>query len=275
VVDLAESENKDSEIINFKNKYKGGYLGYQNIKSFGDVSHLNAAGLDAEGRSEVYKDAKDLELKIYNYLLDIPEDITYTILPILRLRDKKEEYRTITISKKSIKITRNTSHNLLTHKLVQDILDAIFIYDILGTGITLFILERPWLAAKDFNTNISEVTKTFNEQIEKDISSWESKSELNSSEKINRIRNYKYRNNLMDNYGDPLYNKNNNLIGYKLNEYECATIETYYNEDNLLCNKVFIKDFNKETLSLEGEALITFVDIKKEFGFIRELNKFV
>jgi hypothetical protein len=61
----------------------------------------------------------------------------------------------------------------------------------------------------------------------------------------------------MDNYGDPIYDKDNNLIGYRLNEFEYATIETCYNEDNLLCNKVFIKDFNLETLSFEGEALIT------------------
>jgi hypothetical protein len=39
-----------------------------------------------------------------------------------------------------------------------------------------------------------------------------------------------------------------------------------------LCNKVFIKDFNLETLSFEGEALITWADTKLGLGFIRELN---
>lgn len=42
----------------------------------------------------------------------------------------------------------------------------------------------------------------------------------------------------MDNYGDPVYNKSNNLIGYKLNESEYVSIKTFYNENNLLCNKV-------------------------------------
>jgi len=36
----------------------------------------------------------------------------------------------------------------------------------------------------------------------------------------------------MDKYGDPILNKINNLIGYRINEIECASIKTYYNDDN-------------------------------------------
>jgi len=275
-VDLTEPEKKDSEIINFKKNYKGGYLGYLNIQNFGDVSHLNTAGTDAEGRKEIYFHVKNLEIKIKDYLADISEDITYTILPVLRFVTKNGDYKTVTISKKSIKVTRNTSYNLLAYKIVQDILEAVFIYDLVGTEITLFVLDRPWLAEKDFNRDISEVTKLFNKQIDKDISSWESKYNLNSSDKVNRIKNYKYLDTFMDKYGEPVYDKQNNLIGYKLNEYEYATIETYYNDDNLfynlLSNKILIKDFNTENLSFVGEVLISWVDTKTEFGFIRELD---
>jgi hypothetical protein len=82
-------------------------------------------------------------------------------------------------------------------------------------------------------------------------------SELNNSDKVDWIKNYRYKNNFMDNYGEPIYNKNNNLIAYKLNELEYATIEIYYDKNNLLAHKVEIKDFNTETLSFEGETFTT------------------
>lgn len=64
----------------------------------------------------------------------------------------------------------------------------------------------------------------------------------------------------MNDYGDPIYDKSNNLIGYKLNETEFATITSYYNKDNLLCNKVSIRDFsdlNIDNLNLNYEPLIS------------------
>jgi len=76
----------------------------------------------------------------------------------------------------------------------------------------------------------------------------------------------------MNKYGIPIYIKNNNLIAYRINEFEYAEIETYYNENNLLSNKILIKDFNLDTLSFEGEALTSWTDTKLGLGFIRELN---
>jgi len=78
----------------------------------------------------------------------------------------------------------------------------------------------------------------------------------------------------MDNYGEPVLSKDNNLIGYKLNDYEYAPVETLYNGNNLLSNKILIKDFNSENLSFVGEVLISCIDTKTEFGFIRELDNF-
>lgn len=227
------------------------------------------AGANAEQRQQIYELANELEIKIDDYLTDIPDNITYSILPVLRFKDQEGGYKTVTISKKSIKITQSTSRKLLSSKLMQDILNAVFINDLKGTEINLFILDRPWLSEKDLKSYLSEVTEVLDDLIEKEISSWSKKLELNNSDKVDSIKNYKYKNNVFNNYGVPVFDKNSNLTGYKLNEFEYATIITYYNENNLLCNKVLIKDFNLESLSFEGETLISWVDIKTESGFIR------
>jgi hypothetical protein len=55
----------------------------------------------------------------------------------------------------------------------------------------------------------------------------------------------------MDNYGEPIFNKNNYLIGYKIRENEFASVITYYNNENLLCNKVFLREFDTNTLTFK------------------------
>lgn len=77
----------------------------------------------------------------------------------------------------------------------------------------------------------------------------------------------------MDNYGDPVLDKNNNLIGYKWIKNKYASISTYYNENNLLCNKVEIRGFNFNTLTFSNDILTHWIDIKTESGFTREHNK--
>jgi hypothetical protein len=79
----------------------------------------------------------------------------------------------------------------------------------------------------------------------------------NKLDKSILLKNYLYKNIIMDNYGDPIYNKNNHLIGYKLNYSEYASILTYYNENNLLCNEVSIREFNEVKLSFEGNILMS------------------
>jgi len=53
---------------------------------------------------------------------------------------------------------------------------------------------------------------------------------------------------------------------------EYASIETYYNEDNFLCNKISIKDLDKDNLNFKNDEFINWVEIRTEFGFIREYN---
>jgi hypothetical protein len=61
----------------------------------------------------------------------------------------------------------------------------------------------------------------------------------------------------MDNYGEPIFNKNNNLIGYKLNNTDHAAIKTFYNENNLLCNEISIKEFDSNNLLFKNETMIS------------------
>jgi hypothetical protein len=76
----------------------------------------------------------------------------------------------------------------------------------------------------------------------------------------------------MNNYGAAVLNKENKLIGYKINNIEHASIITYYNSDNLLCNKVFIRDFDREKLAFINEPINSWIDTKTEFGFTREFK---
>jgi hypothetical protein len=101
------------------------------------------AGTNADDRQDIYKYQLELENKINDYLNDIPDNITYTILPVIRSQYPNDEYKTVTITKKSIKITRDTSRKLLTKKIIRDVLKAVFIYDLKGTGMVLYVLGRP------------------------------------------------------------------------------------------------------------------------------------
>jgi hypothetical protein len=59
----------------------------------------------------------------------------------------------------------------------------------------------------------------------------------------------------MDNYGDSVLDKNNNLIGYKLFNNQYVSIKTYYNNENVLCNKVSVRDLDENNLSFKPYIL--------------------
>lgn len=81
-------------------------------------------------------------------------------MPVFRSKFLNNEYKTITISK-SIKIIRNTSRKWLSSKLLESIIKSVQKYDLEGTNINLYILDRPWLESKDFNKDILSVKKNF------------------------------------------------------------------------------------------------------------------
>ena len=222
-------------------------------------------------RLDIEKDIEWLENKINYYLNDIPDNITYSILPVLRSKYINNEYKTITISK-SIKVLINTSRKLLSSKLLESIIKSVQKYDLEGTNNTLYILDRPWLDSKDFNRDMTKIKEVLDAQIEKETYSWSKLSDLSNSDKVNRLKIYRYKNIFMDNYGISVLDNYSNLIGYRFNTDEYAYVETYYNDNNLLSNKIFIKDFDIENLSFVGEDLVSWTDTRTEFGFIRELN---
>ena len=258
---------KELAVKDFKKTYSDGYLGYKDIYSFGNISTF--FNVDDSFSREFY--IKSLESEFKKYLKDIPENITYSILPIIRWQLVEGGYKSITISD-SIKITRFTNCSLLSERIFYSLQKALNVYETNGIAIDLVMLSRPWLNENDFKFKLPEVTDILDGQIEKEISylsSFSLQDQKKLSTKANNMRNYIYENIYMDNYGEPIYDKKNNLIGYKLEGDRYATITTYYNENNLLCNKVEIKDFDLTDLSFKSNTLISWIDIKTENGFIR------
>ena len=93
---------KNKELKEFKKIYKGGYLGYNNVYHFGNVSELiNLTNLEHKA---IYE---NLVSKLTDYLNDIPEKVVYSVLPVLRWQYVSGDYQSITVAR-SIKITRET-----------------------------------------------------------------------------------------------------------------------------------------------------------------------
>jgi len=147
---------------------------------------------------------------------------------------------------------------------------ALRIYELRGIDMNLLIMGRPWLSADNFKVKMQAVTDTLDLQIEKEITSKIRYKKMFNSEKALNLKSYEYANIYMNNYGDPILDKENNLIGYKLNYFEHASVNTYYNDENKLCNKISIQEFDLDNLSFKGEPLNYWIDIRTESGFIRE-----
>ena len=221
----------------------------------------------------------NFDQKIIEYLSKIPLDIIYSVLPFIRWHDSKGNYRTLTISK-SIKINKNTSKKLLANKLEQDLNEILKTYELANKTMDFYLMSRPWLKRDDFNIDEAGLTNLFNEQLERELSTWSNQKDQDKFsqkrfEKANSLKDYSYKNIFINNYGEPLFDKNNNLIGYKINETESASIETYFNNENLLCNKVSIKEFDtiKQSFINEYDDIASWIDIKTDSGFIREYKK--
>lgn len=157
--------------------------------------------------------------------------MTYSILPVLRWESAEGEYKSITISE-STKVTRDFPCNLLADNIVYSLQDLLFKYKLQGLYVDLFIMGRPWLSDKDFSIKMSDVTYNLKKQIEKEISSRYQASLINNqtySELSLNLKIYKYANIFMNNYGDPIFDVNKNLIGYKISNNTYASVKTFYN----------------------------------------------
>ena len=257
---------KFNSVKEFKQKYAGGYLGYSDIHHFGNITEFSTSSGIVFGI--IYE---NLQNKLENYLKSIPDNITYSVLPVLRWEYPNGESLNITASG-SIKITRFISTKYLARLIANYIFDALRKYEIQVADVELLILSRPWLSVDEFNVGIKTVTEALNDQIEKEVLF--SKQFTQKFKKASNFKNYLYKDVIFNSYGDPIYDKNNNLIGYKISETDYASVKTYYNENNLLCNKISIKEFDQTNLSFKNDSAITWIDIKTDFGFIRKLNTF-
>jgi len=261
---------KEQAISKFKKTYGGGFLGYTLIHSLGSVSYL----INSESANFIEIYIKFLVPKIKIYLNEIPENVTYSILPVLRREQENGKFKTVTTTK-SIKITRFTSCDLLAKRIVHSLLNILLIYNIKDNDIELLIIGRPWLDADDFNVSMSEITRVMDSQIEKEFTSPETSLRLGNkiySNKAFKLHSYEYDTVHMDDYGDPVLDKNNLLIGYKINESEYVTIETGYNENFQIYNKVSVKEYKEVNLTLKDETINSWVDTRTEKGFVRELG---
>jgi hypothetical protein len=85
-------------------------------------------------------------------------------------------------------------------------------------------------------------------------------------------KKYYYDKVIYGNYGEPLLNSNGYIVGYKINETECAMVHKFQDKNNNSCNEVTIRDFNTEKNTFGEEKLISWLDIKTENGFTREFG---
>jgi len=150
-------------------------------------------------------------------------------------------------------------------------------YNLIEGDLELYLMGRPWLSVDEFDLDRyldkDNLAPHFDAVIEKKLASHsKSLTEKNSYNKISGLKNYLYKNVFMDNYGDQVLDKNNDLIGYKLQNNSYISVKTYYNNENLLCNKVSIRDFDVNTLTFKPYILREWIDTKNESGFIREFN---
>ena len=80
--------HKAKSIQEFKKTYKGGFFGYSDLKFFGNVSQFTQLiGL------ELQQFQANLENKLKFYLNEIPENINFSVLPVLKWQYTSGEYR--------------------------------------------------------------------------------------------------------------------------------------------------------------------------------------
>lgn len=159
----------------------------------------------------------------------------------------------------------------LLQKIVLSIRLAISKYTIDAKEIDLLLVGRPWLSADDFNIPLDKVTEVLDSNNEQEV--FIESNEINLTKKIKNLTDYEYKDVIMDNYGKPLLDINNNLIGYlNPDTLECVSVKIFYNENNLLSNKVEVREYDFNELSFKNDVLVSWIDTRTDNGFIREYN---
>jgi hypothetical protein len=79
------------------------------------------------------------------FLSSIPDYTFYTILPVIKMYVPDAEFSSITLTN-AIKVTKNTSVDLLGIKILQLIKNKFTFYNLDPQGVEAFIMGRPWLS---------------------------------------------------------------------------------------------------------------------------------
>jgi hypothetical protein len=130
-------KNQEKDIKEFKNLYGGGYLGYTHIHNFGNISQFIELTF-----TDYIQYSDNLETKLKDYLNEIPDSVTYSVIPALRWQHSNGSYHSITVTE-SIKITKHISRKLLAERLVKDIYNTLLEYDLRDLDIELYMMGRP------------------------------------------------------------------------------------------------------------------------------------
>lgn len=97
-------------------------------------------------------------------------------------------------------------------------------------------MGRPWLSQDEFNIPVAEINEKLEQNLQAEINDkffYTANFDLAVKDKAYGLKKYYYENIYFDNYGEPIHDSLNNLIGYKLNETEKATVHTFFDKINL------------------------------------------
>ena len=245
-VNLDIHENYNQKMNKDLSKFiGGGYTSYKNVNSLGFLI-------------ELLENKNIFVNNLTNYLENLEDNKTYTLLPVVRwIDDVTGLTRSISISE-SFKVTKFVDIDLIYEKLNDYIIKALYRYDLINSNIELVLMNRVWLDINDFNVKKDDfysITNTINNSLSK-------KSNINDllfHKRFANIENDKYNNIIMDNYGIPIIS--NGLVNdFRLNENQYINVKLLKNNSKFIT----VKNFDQI-----DQNLITWIDTKTDFGFIR------
>jgi hypothetical protein len=134
-VDLTDDNSNEIKIN--KKHPRDGYLGYNTVHNLGNVAHM----INITESFFIERCINDLSKDLKLYLNDLPENTTFSVLPVLRWQLFNGEVKSITISN-AIKLTRYTNTSLLAERIFYSLHNALTVYLIDAKEIDLLLLSR-------------------------------------------------------------------------------------------------------------------------------------
>jgi hypothetical protein len=118
-------------------------LGYIDYHKFGNISQFYVPS-----QLLLYY-IDNLISKLQIYVNEIPENVTYSVLPVLRWQISGGSYRSFSITE-NVKFTIKISLSLLAEKILWDIQKTLRDYSLRDADLDLYLMGRPWLSVDEF-----------------------------------------------------------------------------------------------------------------------------